>query len=292
MNMRLRRNRRPRTLTERQEVNEEMSGREARTERLEEPLRERQVLERSLLRLDPIRHLHHHPPKVLPHNVGDRADSLLGDQDLLREFAGRRELRGLVLCRDALMHVRMQEPPGGTPALAVRRHGGDPVEAHPIRSMNQTSTSLSEPKTDVQLKGHNRPEPIRVYRAPSVEQLIDHRRRAQNDDLRAERLDIDDVSVALVPRAVRLPVLLLGHVEQIADQRKPFRAGRKRKAVARFAARQPAESNRGADGADDIRRERVDGGHSRRKGRVPGEGGQKLGSLEVSGTVGIYIIWK
>jgi hypothetical protein len=90
-------------LTDRCGVHKEMSRLEALAERLEDLLGKLELLAYAILRVNTIHHLYDCPPEVGAHDGREHADILLGDENILREFAGRRDLGRLPLRRDALM---------------------------------------------------------------------------------------------------------------------------------------------------------------------------------------------
>jgi hypothetical protein len=100
---------------------------------------------------------------------------------------------------------------------------------------------------------HGRGRTVRVDRAALLHEVAHSRCAPEDDHLLAERLDVDDVPVLIVPRAVRVPCLLLREVEQVADKWERPRAGGKRQRAA--LATPDYEKDKGSDdgrGGSDI----------------------------------------
>jgi hypothetical protein len=149
-------------------------------------------------------------------------------------------------------------------SLRLRRHEspyGCTADGHvsPILHGVSPIPHCTQHQRDAQLS-HVHRRAVRVDDAALLHELVRGRRRAEDDDLLAERLEVHNVAMFLYERAVRLPLLLGRDVEQVPDQRERPRAGRERERAAP-APLQHEQRERAGERGGEVRR----GGVQRRQ---------------------------
>jgi hypothetical protein len=121
-------------LTKRQKVHHEPPRRERQAERVRDLPGERDELALLALDVDPVRELDDRLAERPADRARERVCARPGREDVPREDARGRELRGVVPRRDARVRVRVHELALLAPRVAVRERGDRPVEAHPARA--------------------------------------------------------------------------------------------------------------------------------------------------------------